>query len=191
MVGSFEQLKDEIARDVTLAFPDYSDNAHPLCLWVDASAYGAGACLTQHQNGQDRSIAFASTSFTTAQRGYSATGRELAALRWGVKTFHAFLAGVHFVAYTDHQALVHMHSLRMLNHRVARTVEELAAYDIEIRHVPGRLNAAADTLSRVSVPEGAPPLSEVSPDTGLPPGLVLSHRPEGEGIAWLNVSPSG
>ena len=187
MVGSFEQLKYEIARDVTLAFPDYSDNAHPLCLWVDASAYGAGACLTQHQNGQDRSIAFASTSFTTAQRGYSATGRELAALRWGVKTFHAFLAGVHFVAYTDHQALVHMHSLRLLNHRVARTVEELAAYDMEIRHVPGRLNAAADTLSRVSVPEGAPPLSEVSPDTVCRPDSS-SLKAGGEGIAWLNVS---
>ena len=66
MIDSFEQLKNEIARDVMLAFPDYSDTAHPLCLWVDASAYGAGACLTQHQNGRNRTMAFASMSFTNA-----------------------------------------------------------------------------------------------------------------------------
>lgn len=181
MTDSFERLKVEIERDVTLAFPDYSTSAHPLCLWVDASAYGAGACLTQHQDGQDRAIAYASTSFTAAQRGYSATGRELAALRWGVKTFHSFLAGVRFIAYTDHQALAHLHSMRLINHRVARTVEELAAYDIEIRHVPGRLNAAADMLSRVDAPEGAPPALETPADPGIPPGLILSHRPEGGG----------
>ena len=90
-----------------------------------------------------------------------------------MKTFHSFLAGVHFIAYTDHQALVHMHSLRLINHLVARTVEELAAYDMEIRHVPGRLNAAADMLSRVIAPDGAPPALEAPAGTVFP----RSHPP--------------
>ncbi|KAF0301987.1 Adenosine monophosphate-protein transferase Fic [Amphibalanus amphitrite] len=33
MTDSFEQLKNEITRDVMLAFPDYSDTANPPCLW--------------------------------------------------------------------------------------------------------------------------------------------------------------
>ncbi|KAF0302217.1 putative RNA-directed DNA polymerase from transposon BS [Amphibalanus amphitrite] len=74
-----------------------------------------------------------------------------------------------------------MVDVRTIHRAAARTVEELAAYDMEIRHVPGRLNAAADMLSRVGAPDGAPPAPETPADTGLPPGLILSHRPEGGG----------
>ena len=185
MVKSFEQLKSDMQADVTLAFPDYRPDASPLCLWVDASAIGAGACLNQEQDGQPRFIAFASMTFTSAQRNYSVTGRELAALRWGVKTFHSFLCAVHFKIYTDHQALSYLHNMRLVNHGLARTVEELADYNYEIIYVPGRSNFAADLLSRMQVSSSSV-VAGTDQSEELPDGLRLWYRPEGGGNTLID-----
>ena len=184
MIESFEQLKSDMQADVTLAFPDYRPDASPLCLWVDASAIGAGACLTQEQDGQPRFIAFASMTFTSAQKNYSVTGRELAALRWGVKTFHSFLCAVHFKIYTDHQALMYLHNMRLVNHRLARTVEELADYNYEIIYVPGQSNFAADLLSRMQVSSAT--AAGTYQNEELPDGLRLRYRPEGGGNSLVD-----
>lgn len=183
MVSSFEQLKADLQEDITLAFPDYGADAAPLSIWVDASATGAGACLTQEQAGQTRFIAFASMTFSSAQRNYSTTGRELAALRWGVKTFHSFVCAVHFKIFTDHQALMYLHNMRLVNHRLARTVEELADYDFEIIYIPGKSNFAADLLSRILV-DGPSTVAEKADDR-LPDGLQLWYRPDGGGDALV------
>ena len=45
MDQAFHELKHQITRECTLSFPDYSEGANPLQLWVDASGIGAGACL--------------------------------------------------------------------------------------------------------------------------------------------------
>ena len=96
MLQSFIKLKEVIQEEVKLAYPDYAVTAEPLELHVDASGYGAGACLVQWQGGEHRVIAYASMSFSPTQQRYSTTEREIAALRWGVKTFRAFLYGVKF-----------------------------------------------------------------------------------------------
>ena len=64
MSNSFEKLRGEKMKDVKLAYPDYTDLASKLELWVDASAYGSGAYLAQQQNGVHRIIGFASLTFT-------------------------------------------------------------------------------------------------------------------------------
>ena len=69
-----------MAKQVSLTFPDFSPNAASLELSVDASDTGAGACLTQLQGGDQRIISYASTTFSPAQRNYSATERELCGL---------------------------------------------------------------------------------------------------------------
>lgn len=60
MNSAFNRLKLEMKEDVELAYPDYSDGAANLELWVDASAVGAGAYLAQEQGGRHRVIGFAS-----------------------------------------------------------------------------------------------------------------------------------
>ena len=74
-------LKDEVCRDVLLAYADYDSSAEKLELYVDASGTGAGATMMQKQGGKHRTIAYASMSFSTTQISYSATERELVALR--------------------------------------------------------------------------------------------------------------
>ena len=151
MIKAFEQLKTIMTEDIELAFPDYSDSAAPLELYVDASASGAGCYLSQSQNGDNRVIGFASMTFTAQQKNYSTLERELTALRWGVKTFRTFMNGVPFVLLTDHQPLIHLHSMKLVCSRLARTVQELSDYNFEIRYIPGSLNSAADALSRVGL----------------------------------------
>ena len=184
MNEAFEKLKQVMEEEVTLAFPDYREDAQPFTLWTDASQVGAGACLTQDQDGETRYIGFASMTFSRSQRNYSVTELELAALRWGVKTFKPFLCGVKFRVCTDHQALVYMHSMHLVNSRIARTMEELSEFDFTISYVPGSSNVAADLFSR-SQPLVTPTASPTD-GTKLPPGLGLQHRAEGGGDALVD-----
>ena len=169
MTTAFEKLKEILIKDIQLAFPDYSKDAHPLRLYVDASATGAGACLCQRQEDEIKTILYDSCSFSDTQKRYSAIERELVAIRWGVKAFRPFLFGQHFKLYTDHQPLVYLHNMKFIDHRLARTLEDLADYDFEIFHTPGHLNQAADLLSWVKL--GAPKGEDSAPSTAIPAGL--------------------
>lgn len=181
---AFQALKDAIQHDVELAYPDYTSEAAKLELSVDASALGAGACLAQKQNGNLVPIAFASMSFNLAQRRYSTLERELAALRWGVKCFRAFLYGIEFVVKTDHQPLVYLHNMRLVDARLARTLEDLSDFNFTIEYVPGELNVVADGLSRIPL-EGP---EELLVEGGLPPGLMVDGIPAPGGGDSLFIS---
>ena len=170
MVEAFESLKAEMKNEVELAYPDYSEGASPIELWVDASDHGAGAYLAQDQGGSHRVIGFASMSFDGPKLNYSTLERELCALRWGIKTFKPFLYGVKFNLFTDHQPLVHLHNMKIVCSRLARTVEELADFNFDIYYVAGNLNTAADALSRIcSVPLNVGDKC----DSSLPDGLIV------------------
>lgn len=71
MNQAFESLKLAVQKEVILAYPDYSDDAHPLEIFVDASGFGAGSCLMQQEDGRQRVIAFASTEFSSSETRYS------------------------------------------------------------------------------------------------------------------------
>ena len=172
MNDAFDKLKLEMKNEIELAYPDYSEGAQPLELWVDASNFGAGAYLAQTQGNVHRVIGFASMSFDGPKLNYSTLERELCALRWGVKTFKPFLYGVNFVLYTDHQPLVHLNNMKIVCARLARTVEELADFNFEIRYVAGHLNTAADALSRVSANSFK---NDVVYNSSLPDGLVIDE----------------
>ena len=184
MSNAYQQLKDILLTEMELAFPDYSENASPLQLYVDASATGAGACLCQQQNDKTRVIIYDSHSFSDTQKRYSTIERELVAIRWGVKACRPFLFGQHFELYTDHQPLVYLHNMKLIDHRLARTLEDLAEYDFEIRYTPGHLNQAADMLSRVRIntPEE---VTILDPET-IPDGLKAEERVPGGGNSMFD-----
>ena len=177
---AFNNLKTAMSEEVTLAFPDYTDSAEPLSIYTDASGSDIGSCLTQVQGGQLRMIAYASISFNSAELKYSTIEKELAAIRWSVKTFRPFVFGVEFFINTDHRPLLYLYNLQIVNMRLARTLRELSEYNFVIRYTPGRENMAADALSRmIHVSEEA---RENLPDEGvLPKGLFASREVPGGG----------
>ena len=149
MEESFRTLRQELAKGVELAYPDYSEDSEPLDVVVDASGTGAGAYLAQKQIEEHRVIGFASMSFSPAQQRYSTTERELAALRWAVKTFRPYLYGVKFRLYTDHKPLIYLNNMKIADSRMSRTIEDLADFNFEIFYRPGKDNTIADLLSRL------------------------------------------
>ena len=170
-------LKFEIEKEVTLSYPDYSQGANKLELFVDASGIGAGACLTQLQKDENITIGYASMAFSATQRNYPTIERELAAVRWGIQAFRAFVAGISFIFHTDHKPLIYMHNLAPFNSKMQSTMNELKEFDFEIRYIPGVLNFAADYLSRVNIdiPD------DQNEKEGLPETMEVVQKIEGGG----------
>jgi hypothetical protein len=70
---AFDHVKAAIARDVVLAYPDYSEVFE---IYTDASSKQLEAVITQ----KNRPIAFFSRKLSVAQRKYSVTKIELLAI---------------------------------------------------------------------------------------------------------------
>ena len=181
MEEAFSKMKEELAKEISLSFPDYNKEAEPLELYVDASAVGAGACIMQKQNGESMPIAYSSVAFNKAERNYSPIERELLALRWGVKNFRSFLFGVHFIIYTDHKPLLYLHNMSRENSRLMRTVSELEDFNYTLRYQPGVENQAADGMSRIIQKSKQEYNAEELNNHELPKGLVVLKNIAGGG----------
>ena len=95
---AFDNIKATIARDVVLAYPDYSKEFE---IYTDASSKQLGAVITQG----NRPIAFFSRKLTETQQRYSVTEIELLAIVETLKEFKGMLWGQQIKVYTDHKNL--------------------------------------------------------------------------------------
>ena len=57
-------------------------------------------------DGEERPVAFASTTLTKSERNYSQIEKESVGIIFGVRKFHKYLYGHMFHLYTDHKPLV-------------------------------------------------------------------------------------
>lgn len=145
---AFDKLKTALLECVMLAHPDFNE---PFILSVDASLDGLGAVLSQVPKGelQARPIAFASKTLSTSQRRYPAHRLEFMALKWSVcEKFSHWLKGHKFTIWTDNNPLTYILTKPKLDAYELRWVSKLAAYTFDLKHLPGKANVVADTLSR-------------------------------------------
>ena len=147
---AFRTLKQKLTSKPILKYPDFSEE---FILTTDASNDGAGAILSQGEIGKDLPVAFASRSFNQSERRYSVIERELAAILWGIKYFRPYLFGRSFKVVTDHKPLKWIMNVKDPGSRLMRWRIQLAEYDFEVVHKPGKQNTNADALSRVNVLE--------------------------------------
>ena len=145
---AFETLKSLLAQPPILAYPDFKPNANPLIITTDASSVAAGAVLSQVHNGDEQVLAYASSSFNAAERNYSATERELAAIRWAVKHFYPFVYGRQYIIRTDHKPLIYLSNMKNIDSKLMRTLQDLNVGQYQIEYIPGNTNVVADALSR-------------------------------------------
>ncbi len=100
---SFEEVKKFLISDGLLV---HYDPSKELILACDASPYGIGAVLSHRDEmGQEHPITFASRTLGTAEKNYSQPEKEGLAIIFGVKRFHHFLFGRHFIILSDHKPL--------------------------------------------------------------------------------------
>ena len=97
-------------------------------------------------------MSFVSSSLSPSQRRWSTTKRELYAIVLALKKFRKFLWGRHFVVYTDHKALVYLHTQKIANPMMIGWIETLLDFDFDVVHIPGILNKLPDVLSRLYPP---------------------------------------
>ena len=139
---AFNAVKTTIARDVVLAYPDFSKVFE---IYTDASATQLGSVITQ----DNRPIAFFSRKLTGAQQKYSVTEVELLAIVETLKEFKGILWGQRIKVYTDHQNLIR-DALGLTSDRVHRWRLILEEYGPEIVYIKGIHNTVADAISRLN-----------------------------------------
>ena len=104
-----EELKDRLTTTPVLAYPDYS---RPFILDTDASDFGIGAVLAQHDDGHECVVAFASRTLSKSERRYCVTERELLAVVVFTQHFRPYLLGREFILCTEHGSLTWLQFLK-------------------------------------------------------------------------------
>jgi len=138
---AFEAVKTTIAKDVVLAYPDYTKVFE---VYTDASSTQLGSVITQ----SNRPLAFFSRKLSETQRKYSVTEIELLAIVETLKEFKGMLWGQQIVVYTDHKNLI-QDALGLTSDRVYRWRLILEEYGPEIVYIKGIHNTVADAISRL------------------------------------------
>ena len=141
---AFQRIKAIISKETTLA---YFDPTKPTTIQVDASSRGLGAALLQN----DRPVAFASKSLTSAEQRYANIEREMLAVVFGCQRFHTYVYGRPFTVETDHKPLemISQKNLSAAPPRLQRMLMETQGYDLTIAYRPGKEILLADGLSRL------------------------------------------
>ena len=103
-----------------------------------------------------------------AQKNYSVYESELTGLAFAAKKCHNFLAyNPHKITfYTDHAELANLVNIPLdsiKNNRILCLLEDLRAYNYEVRHISAKKNAIADYLSRLLMLPGATTCSQNAP----------------------------
>ena len=92
--AAFWKLKDRLVPAPVLAAPC---DGREYVLNTDASLFGLGAVLQQHQDGLLQVIAYASRCLIRTEQNYSTARREMLAILYGFKQFCTILLGRHFL----------------------------------------------------------------------------------------------
>ncbi|UYV72285.1 K02A2.6-like, partial [Cordylochernes scorpioides] len=146
---AMDKLKQALSSPPMLAYPDPGE---PFILDTDASNTGIGAVLSQTQDGVERVIAYFSKTLSKPERNYCVTRRELLAIVKSIEHFHHYLYGQKFLLRTDHAALRWLLNFKSPEGQLARWIQRLQEYDMEIQHRKGKSHGNADALSRRPCP---------------------------------------
>ena len=141
----------------------------------------------------EKPIAFASRSLSSAEKNYSQLDKEALAIVFGVKKFHQYVYGRQFIIQTDHKPLEQVlnpdkMTPPMAAARIQRWALILSAYDYAIQYREGNLNANADALSRLPLPE-APSSTPVPGETVLLMELLETPITADQVKDWTRRSP--
>ncbi|CAK1603484.1 unnamed protein product [Parnassius mnemosyne] len=149
---AFEACKESLSDAALIAHPDCQAK---LALVTDASDKAIGAVLQQLKDDAWQPLAFFSRKLSTSQKKYSPYDRELLAIYEAIKYFRHMLEARNFIVYTDHKPISFAFHERKRNcsPRQYRHLDYISQFTTDIRHISGKDNVVADTLSRVEVLE--------------------------------------
>ena len=127
----------------------YPNMKYPFSVATDASNVGIGAVLYQVIDNETRHISFMARALSKSERNYSTTKRELLAVVYALEKFHQYLWGNHFTLFTDHRALIYLHTQKVANPMMVGWLDHILEYSFDVVHLPGLDNILPDQLSRL------------------------------------------
>ena len=147
MISAFNLTKEALASATMLAHP-LTDA--PTAVTVDASGVAVGAVLEQLIHGSWQPLAFFSRQLRPAEEKYSAFDH---ALYLAVRHLRYFLEGRNFTSFTDHKPLIFAFAKvpDPWSTRQQRHLTAISEYTTCIKHIAGKSNEVADTLSRTVI----------------------------------------
>ena len=143
---NFEKILQRIEENEKLFFLDYN---LPIYIRCDASKLGCGAQLFQVLGGSERTVAYLSKTFTSAEQKWSVLEQELFAAFWAMKKWTSRLLGHEFTVLTDHRNILQLNKAEAP--KVVRWRLQMQQFKYKVLHVPGASarHAVVDCLSRL------------------------------------------
>jgi len=138
---AFAALKQGLSTGPVLQMPNFERQFVVDC---DASGTGFGAVLHQGSGPQ----AFFSRPFAARHVKLAAYERELIGLVQAVRHWRPYLWGRRFLVRTNHYSLKYLFDQRLSTIPQHQWLSKLFGFDFTVEYRPGRLNSAADALSR-------------------------------------------
>ena len=142
----FEELKRLIAASALKAI----DESLPFVVECDASEVAVSATLNQG----GRPVAFMSRSFSGSELAYPAVEKEATAIIEAVRKWSHLLMRQQFTLVTDQRSVAFMLDMRkktkVKSNKILCWRLELSSFAYTIHYRPGRLNVAADALTRAT-----------------------------------------
>ena len=146
----FRKLKAACNASFKLAFPDFSKR---WILRTDASKVGCGGVLLQEEEVEEekilRPVFFVSRKFSSSAQNWSTIQQEAYGIYYTMHKLQDYLMGKYFEVETDHNNLRWIEA--SLNPAIVRMRIFMQGYHFDVRHIPGKLNIAADYLSRYHI----------------------------------------
>ena len=138
------------------------DSNLPIRVSSDASSTGLGAILEQQHDEQWYPVAYGSRSLTSAEQNYCQLEKETLSILFACTKFHNYIYGRNFYVYNDHKPLkaIFTKPLARAPARIQRFLLRLQQYQFDMHYIKGKHLYIPDTLSRSSLEESVPEISE-------------------------------
>ena len=148
----------------------YLDSSKPYTLFTDASKHGWAGVLTQEFKTEVKGkamkelhpITYVSGLFHGSQLNWAALTKEVYAIYLSVKKLAFYITDADITLRSNHLPLKWFLLKNTLNDKVKNWAVELEMYRIKFKHIKGKSNVLADTLSRLIC---------IDPDVKLEPEL--------------------
>jgi hypothetical protein len=124
------------------------DMSKPFVIYVDASNFAVGACMTQISEEGERPVAFASSKFNSTQERWATIHKEAYAALWALQKFKHWIFGKNVIMYSDHNPITFLTETAPKSAKLMRWALAIQEFDVIFRYRKGSTNVVADCLSR-------------------------------------------
>ena len=154
---AFELLKRELHNAPCLMHPSRRET-DTYYIFVDASNWAIGAVLTLYNETIQayQPVGAFSKKLTATEQRYSTIERELLGVLRTLEHWAIYIWGHPIVVFTDHKPIVALMRSKGgasgppgITNRLETFLQRVSPYNIEVRHIEGLKNTAADALSRI------------------------------------------